>query len=157
MPSGLDELEVAFCDEDTAVWTAAARELGKRAIAEPRAHAWLKTWLAAAPAKGKEEQSESNIHRFRHACCGLASYLSQPNPDLSAFEASIREEIVGPLVYISFLGLPEPASILDLAPLGLSAEFDAWKSAQIEKRKKEIAKFGSGGSEKALAANQQKL
>src|SRR5688500_14022975 len=117
MPRSLEELEVAFCDEDTAVWTAAAREIGKRAVTEPRAHAWLKMWLAAAPAKDREEQSEANIHRFRHACCGLASYLSQPGADASHFEESIREEIVGPLVYITFLGLPETATIGELEPL----------------------------------------
>jgi hypothetical protein len=147
----LDELEVAFCDEDTATWTAAARELGKLAHDDARAREFLKGWLE------REAQTETNIHRFRHACCGLASYLSRPDADRTPFASTIEREIMGPLSYLAFLGLTPDATIRDLVPLGLADDFDAWRTSMLEKRKKDVAKFGSGGSEKALAANQQKL
>ncbi len=151
MARSLDELEVAFCDEDTPTWTAAACEIGRRAVQEPRLIAFLKTWLESV------QQSETNIHRFRHACCGLASYLSQAGADRAPFAETIALEIVGPLTFLAFRGLPEGAVIRDLAQLGLDQAFERWKQAQIEKRKKEIAKFERAGKAQALAANQQKL
>lgn len=155
MPRTLVELEVAFCDEDTPTWTAAAREIGKRALTEPRAVEFLARWLERAP--GKQEDTEINIHRFRHACCGLASYLSEERADRTPFAQPLAEEIAGPLSYLALRGLAPDATIADLEAVGAAADFERWKSVQIDKRKKEIAKFEASGKEKALEANRKKL
>jgi hypothetical protein len=155
MAETLEDLFIAFCDEDTPTWTAAARAIGLRAGAEPKAEEFIAAWLAKAPG-ADDEGEDANIHRFRHACCALASHLSGEEVDRAPFGDVIDREIVGPLSYLAFLGM-KGGTVADLASIGLAEDFDRWRAGVIEKRKKEVAKFEGSGKEQALEANKRKL
>ncbi len=161
----LEQLQIAFCDEDTPTWTRAARELGKLAVDDPKAMSFIKYWLERSPAvETKSDElfdSEVNIHRFRHACCALASYLSQkkskPKEDEQLWSI-IEREVRTPLVGLCFDALAQHGKVEDLEQIeGLNAQFDVWRTTQIEQTKALVEKFAKGENKRALEAKQKQL
>lgn len=157
MGRSLEALTVGFADEDTATWTAAAVELGARAVAEPEALAFVRHWLARSPEDAPE--GEANIHRFRHACCALASYLSAPRADPEAVRDLLERHVLGPLVNLAFAGLrATKGTIGDLSRIpGLGERFTAWRDAQREGLVARLEKLEAAGNDRGVAANRAKL
>ncbi|MEQ8277428.1 MAG: hypothetical protein RMA76_02740 [Deltaproteobacteria bacterium] len=148
MAQSLEALKIAFCDEDTATWTKAARALGERAATDAEARAFLLAWLT----------QEDNVHRFRHACCALASRMSceaEPDEELERLQA---QQIVTPLVELALGSLPPDATIADLSKIpGAADRFASWADKQSDKLRGLIDRFESTGKTKAADANKKKL
>ena len=181
MPSDQDtralaDLKIGFCDESTATWTDAARAIGRQALDDPEALAFIQRQLAEAPTATHKQSLQpghrtsglnvatdrgpiGNVHRFRHACCALASYLSDEQADPRPFRAELDEYIRQPLVAMCLETLQEDGgSVRDLADIpGVTDTFAQWRAGQIASRHKTIAKFQDGGNPRALEANQQAL
>ncbi len=150
--TSLEALFLAFCDEDTTTWVEAARELGVRAHTNERARDFIVQWLA----RGNDD--ELNIHRFRHACCSLASYLSEPRADPTPFQVSIEREVLGPLLEAVFGCLVIEGTIADLARVPrLYAGFETWRKEEEEKLRVLVEKLRSQNNERAIAHNQKRL
>lgn len=144
----LESLKIAFCDEDTDVWTHAARRLGALAAHDDDARAFLVRWLS---------QSD-NVHRFRHACCALASYASQEATTDPTLMALRREQIVTPLVSLALGSLGPDATLaaLDAIP-GARLQYDAWAHQRAGELGEKIAEFERAGRTRAAEANRGKL
>lgn len=153
----LDALKIAFADEDTATWTAAARDIGARAVREAEARDFISYWLARSP--GEAAAGEENIHRFRHACCALASYLSEAAADRDVFREALERHVRGPLVNLAFMGLKQSeGSVADLARIpGLAADFEGWRGTQRATLEARIDKLEQAGKAKGVEANRGKL
>jgi hypothetical protein len=153
-PPTLDALKIAFADEDTATWTAAARALGQRAVDDPEALAFILRWLAAHPA----EASAANIHRFRHACCALAA-LKSAGPGPAEAEGAFERHIRAPLLALTHAGLKAAGgTVADLARIpGGEARFVEWRAQQQANLQERLDKLAATGNAKGLAANQAKL
>ncbi|MBN1554484.1 MAG: hypothetical protein JXA11_07045 [Phycisphaerae bacterium] len=110
----LEEWIVAFCDEDTATWTTAARAIGKQAAADAEALEFIQQRLKEAPAAGDDQEpprgyqdtglrrrsgnvTRTNLHRYRRACCAAAAYLSEPDTTEEPFGGLIDEILRKPL------------------------------------------------------------
>lgn len=148
MAASLEALKIAFCDEDTATWTKAARDLGERAATDTAARAFVLEWLS----------QEENVHRFRHACCALASRMSceaEADAELVDFQS---RQIITPLVELALGSLPAHATISDLSKIpGAAERFAEWAERQSDKLRGLIEKFESTGKTKAADANKKKL
>lgn len=150
--ASLDALFLAFCDEDTNTWVEAAREIGVRAHQDERARDFIARWLA------RSDDDELNIHRFRHACCSLASYLSEPHADRTPFAVSIEREVLGPLLEAVFGCLLIEGTIADLARVPrLFASFERWRKDEEEKLRALVEKLRAQNNERAIAHNQKRL
>lgn len=149
----LDALFLAFCDEDTTTWTAAARAIGKRALHDEKAAALIARWLERG-----EDDEDLNIHRFRHACCALASYLSEESADRARFEDAIAREVRVPLLEAIFGSLALEGRVAELAAVPeLSAAFEIWKKDEAEKLGALVEKLRATGNTRGEEYNQRRL
>jgi hypothetical protein len=151
--ASLDALFLAFCDEDTRTWTEAARAIGKRAHHDPRAAELIARWLERG-----EDDDDINIHRFRHACCALASYLSEEKADLERFAEAIDREVRIPLIEAIFGCLATEGTVGDLQRVPqLAAAFEKWKKDEAEKLAALVEKLRAAGNTRGEEHNQRRL
>ncbi|MDY6914582.1 MAG: MFS transporter [Planctomycetota bacterium] len=171
----LEKLIVDFCDEQTPTWTFAARVIGHRAAADGACLEFIRRRLAESPDAAKCEKSkgykntalrsdgketaQANVHRFRHACCAMASYLCEPATNPAPFEDIYRQQILQPLAAICFEALRNgQATVGELKQIPqLTEEFGNWVKGQILNKQKNVDKFRDGGNPAALQANRQQL
>jgi len=178
----LTRLERLFSDEDTETWRRAAVEIGRRAARDPNALAFLLAELRRRPKAGRRVEGAgpdgrgpspaaspgsnrsdgdadgSNIHRFRHACCALASYVSEPEADRAPVSDILDREIALPLAAFCLDFLKREGTIEDLDALpGLSEEFSQWRAEQEKKLAALVDRFEKEGNRSALEANRAKL
>lgn len=149
----LDALFLAFCDEDTTTWTEAARAIGRRALHDEEAAALIARWLE----RGRDDE-DLNIHRFRHACCALASYLSEESADRARFEDAIAREVRVPLLEAIFGALAVEGTVAELSAVPeLSTAFELWKKDETEKLGALVEKLRANGNARGEEFNQRRL
>lgn len=158
----LDALKIAFCDEDTATWSAAAMEIGQLAADDPDALAFMSQWLERNPASRSRPddvfENEVDVHRFRHACCALASYLSEKSADRKPVQKVATREIRDPLAALAFNGVVAAGTVADLRSIpGAFESLHHWRDEQIGFARSKIERFREDGNDKALAKNQRRL
>jgi hypothetical protein len=153
----LEDLIVEFCDEDLQTWTRAAQVIGRRAVTDGASLEFLRRRLAEAPtataqqgdAAGYQDTNlradaggvpRANVHRFRHACCAMGSYLSQPHPDESLLGDAIDEHIRYPLAMLCFdLLKSEGGTVADLKQIpGMAQQFEKWRRRQIASKQRNV-------------------
>ena len=170
-----EDLVVGFCDEDTETWAAAARVIGYRAVSDAGALAFMQRRLAEKPGAGNRPSTEGyrttalsddddgplleNIHRFRHACCAMASYVSEAHADTDIVNETLDEWIRRPLIELCLDALRRNGGTLgELKQLpGLAEQFGRWLTGRIAEKQKNIEKFRSSDNPRALEANEKEL
>ena len=172
----LDELTVDFCDEDTDTWTRAAMVIGRRAADDAACREFIQRRLAEAPGaaqvrsetasyqttglhRGDEDAPRVNVHRFRHACCALAGYLSVPDTQAEPFGEVLERYVRQPLVTLCLSALQsQGGTVGQLKQIpGLADRFETWRQRQIAGRRANITKFTRSRNRRALEANREQL
>lgn len=148
MAVDLEALKIAFCDEDTQKWSDAARQIGRLAVTNDDAKNFITVWL----------HQQENVHRFRHACCALASYLSESDATDTLLVEAQKREIVEPLVELTLASIDRETTIEQLEQLpGARERFEEWAETQSDKLRALVDKFEATGKTRAAEANKKKL